>query len=314
MKRFVVNVCVDAPEGVDSGVGVVLSTQPLFIIVPSHLVVQLENDENARVRIDGVQCESCEVVPSSVLSAEHLTLLRARGMKLNHLRQVRLPKKAETLDSGFPIRILGCSANSSFEHFGQILESKTPSTNGSAITDVVIRQGDSGSALMAGQRLAGICQGMIPRNGNVAVALLLKQPVVEELSRIRNRYRRTRRALLGLAGAVLLTALAFTSFSLYERPRVRIIVPTSRTLWVAGKLERIWWETRNINIGPSEMLDMDFSSDGGKTWVSITPASNDWTEPWFIPDVSSTQCLLRMVLRRDRSVLDISPQFTIVRQ
>lgn len=313
-KRFVVHVCIETDTCVDSGVGVVLCKRPLLIAVPSHLVVQLEDDKAARVRVDGIQRGRYDIVPSSVLSAEHLALLRVSGAEADHLQPAPLPRKAVPLCNGSPIRIIGRGVRSLFEHLGQVVGHGPDSPNSSVITDVVVQPGCSGSALIAGRHLVGICQGMIPRNGNVAVALPLTQPMLTELGTIRRRLGRVRRVLLGLACAVVMGTLGITALSCYEQPRLRVIVPTNRTVWVAGKMERIWWETRNIGNDPSAMLDIHFSSDGGRTWMHIAPASNDWSEPWFVPDISSTQCMLRLVLRSNRSVQGTSPQFTVVKQ
>ncbi|MEW5827209.1 MAG: hypothetical protein AB1778_10310 [Candidatus Bipolaricaulota bacterium] len=311
-KRFVVHVCVKTATCVDSGVGVVLCTRPLFIAVPSHLVVQLEDDRSAGVLIDGELCELWEILPSSVLSAEHLTVLRVLGLRGGRLNAVRLPRRPVPLPHGSQIRILGCGVRSLFEHLGHVAGRGPDSPNPPVVTDVAVQPGCSGSALLAGRRLVGICQGMIPWNGNVAVAFPLTGPMLTELTGIQRRCGRVRRALLGVAAVAALGVLGLVAFSCHELPRIRVLVPTQRTVWIAGNRERIWWETRNVSTDPSVLLDIHFSSDGGRNWTPIAPASNDGSEPWSVPVVSSTQCLLRFVLRSDRSVQGVSSQFTIV--
>ncbi len=58
---------------------------------------------------------------------------------------------------------------------------------------------------------------------------------------------------------------------------------------------------------------LDYSTDGGTTWVNITTStSNDGTQNWTVPSVTSTQCRVKVSQTSNLSLFDISDaNFTI---
>ena len=197
----------------DAGVGIVISRRPLLLLVPDHLLVLLEEGVGVdAVLVDGEECIGVRRLHAPALAKDHLALLQVTGKRLKGLAPVRLPRSQVALNTGRPIRIVGPKSASSPGTIDEIL---VRGEQASIVTDVDVSPGDSGSALMAGDELIGICQGRTRTGeGSRAVAVPLGQAALRNLRRLRNRRRvgmLTVLASLLLAAALALAAVAVRS-------------------------------------------------------------------------------------------------------
>ncbi|MEW5827211.1 MAG: hypothetical protein AB1778_10320 [Candidatus Bipolaricaulota bacterium] len=94
---------------------------------------------------------------------------------------------------------------------------------------------------------------------------------------------------------------------------ITITVPAAGTVWPAGSTRRYHWETTDsIAWGRSEFFTVEYSVDGGQTWIAFAGVSNDYSDPWDIPEeIDSDNCLLRMTSRNYPAVSSTSALFAI---
>ncbi|MFC2095521.1 hypothetical protein ACFLSW_03680 [Candidatus Bipolaricaulota bacterium] len=113
--------------------------------------------------------------------------------------------------------------------------------------------------------------------------------------------------ILDVSEAFTIDALQGTS-----PPREIILtVPNASTIWMPGALVTAQWNSMGID--RQEKMKAEYSVDGGETWVLIgTSIGNDGTlTDWAVPDVESTQCLLRISSGTTPDVFDVSDRFSI---
>ena len=90
--------------------------------------------------------------------------------------------------------------------------------------------------------------------------------------------------------------------------QIRIISPTSIKEWIIGRKYFILWQYT----GNFANAVIDYSYDGGATWVSIvSPTANDGEYEWTVPNTPSTQSLIRIRNYENANVVAISDTFTI---
>ncbi|MEO0277200.1 MAG: hypothetical protein ABIL75_03275 [candidate division WOR-3 bacterium] len=100
------------------------------------------------------------------------------------------------------------------------------------------------------------------------------------------------------------------SFSIHLQ-KIRIVSPDSTKRWVVGKKYFILWNT----YGSFANAVIDYSYDGGATWVNIvSPTQNDGEYEWTIPNTPSNNCLVRIRNYENPNVVDISDTFQIIPQ
>jgi len=74
-------------------------------------------------------------------------------------------------------------------------------------------------------------------------------------------------------------------------PMITVTSPNGGENWQGGANHTITW-TSSGTVGN---VKIDFSSDNGSTWSTIiTSTANDGTYTWTVPNVSSSQCLVRI--------------------
>jgi hypothetical protein len=72
---------------------------------------------------------------------------------------------------------------------------------------------------------------------------------------------------------------------------ITVTSPNGGEVWVAGSTQNITWYSSG-NVGNVKIL---YSTDGGYNWITIiTSTSNDGTYAWTLPNVSSSNCLIRI--------------------
>jgi len=97
------------------------------------------------------------------------------------------------------------------------------------------------------------------------------------------------------------------SFSIVLQEIV-IVSPTSIKEWIVGRKYYILWHWTGAFVNAV----IDYSYDGGMTWVNIvSPTPNDGEYEWVIPNAPSTQCLIRIRNYENLNVEAISDTFTI---
>ncbi len=97
-------------------------------------------------------------------------------------------------------------------------------------------------------------------------------------------------------------------------PVVVITGPTSGDVFEVGAFRNITWNTVP---GDGEIIgvDLDYSIDGGDTWINIVEGTDDTgTYPWLVPDDVTTSARIRISVHDDNglSAIDVSDQFSIL--
>jgi hypothetical protein len=79
--------------------------------------------------------------------------------------------------------------------------------------------------------------------------------------------------------------------------------PNGSESWEAGSVQNLAWSSA----GTSGSVNIDYSIDNGVTWSNIfTSTSDDGIEPWMVPNLPTTQALLRVSDSDGNGPLDIS--------
>ncbi|PKP00919.1 MAG: hypothetical protein CVU11_16775, partial [Bacteroidetes bacterium HGW-Bacteroidetes-6] len=93
-------------------------------------------------------------------------------------------------------------------------------------------------------------------------------------------------------------------------PVITVTYPNSATTLYYTKTATITWTTQYLT---SSFVTIDYTYDGGLTWVSIANATeNDGSYSWIIPDTPSALCKVRVSEYQNPAVFDMSDvNFTI---
>jgi len=214
-----VRLMLQTEEYEDAGVGIVISRRPFILLVPDHVLTLMEQGVDT-ILVDDREFTNARRLLAPALAKDHLALLQLGGRDLKHVAPVRLPRSPVDLSIGRPIRVISAGSTS---RFGTVAEIQMHGEQWSVVTDVDVRPGESGSALMVGNELAGVCQGRVTTDqGGRAVAVPLSCDALRELRRVRNR--RRVRTLTVLTSLLLIAALGFGA----------IAVRSSTTFALAG--------------------------------------------------------------------------------
>jgi len=76
---------------------------------------------------------------------------------------------------------------------------------------------------------------------------------------------------------------------------LQLLSPHGGELWFAGDMQNILWNSRNV-----DSVEIEYSTNNGVSWsteVSAAPSTGSYD--WILPDLYSTQCLLRIICRSD---------------
>ncbi len=89
---------------------------------------------------------------------------------------------------------------------------------------------------------------------------------------------------------------------------IRVTSPLNGDVWYAGRKYWITWDWT----GDFSYARIDYSTDGGATWNQITDnTSNDGNYEWQVPNVSSTNCRIRVSNAQNTNANGISGTFEI---
>lgn len=94
-----------------------------------------------------------------------------------------------------------------------------------------------------------------------------------------------------------------------EEPALAFVLDTDDLILNPGESFQIVWEQ---NTGALDPLFIEFSSDGGMTWASISePLVGQTAWGWEVPDVQSEECLLRIRSETNPLINGVSGSFSI---
>ncbi|MCW3083969.1 MAG: hypothetical protein JWP12_1335 [Bacteroidetes bacterium] len=100
-------------------------------------------------------------------------------------------------------------------------------------------------------------------------------------------------------------------FSIIQNTAIIVNTPNGGEIWqVGGPTQNITWAA----VGTSTNLTIQYSTDNGATWNTITTTANaaSGTYPWTIPNTPSTQCLVKIFDASNTCKFDVSnATFTI---
>jgi len=209
-----VAVSIRSQEIEDRGVGIVVVRNPMTLLVPLHLVVALEDDPTAHVMIDGIAYEKVSLRSSPELERDELALIRVGGKRKGWIGSIRIPRHEVRLRPGQPIAIGAAPTSENPVRTGTIVEVRERTLGTTVVTDVEVKPGDSGSAVLVNRELVAVCQGMLPQEtGGVAIAMPLSTSTLGHLWSLRRRsfLHRGLPAIASLAIALGLTLLGVLS-------------------------------------------------------------------------------------------------------
>jgi len=215
----IVSIAVDGDGFQDRGAGIVISRRPFRILVPTHVIDSLLDQEERTITLNGIRISGIKVVASSALTADHLSILKLPQTARRSIESIALPRKSIPLRAGQSVHILRSTGLD--EAHGEILDVQDQGEGTSVMTNIPVKPGDSGSPMLINGCLAGVCQGMAQQEGiGVAVAVPLSDDGLKELRRFRRQWR------LGFAGSVgallLALLLSFGAFAIYSSSSFRI--------------------------------------------------------------------------------------------
>jgi hypothetical protein len=101
------------------------------------------------------------------------------------------------------------------------------------------------------------------------------------------------------------------SFSTFRKPVVTVTAPNGGQTFTTGSIQTITWTSSGL----SGTIDLDYSADGGVTWVSISKGEiNDGTYSWKTPMTPSDYYFVRVTDSKNIAVSDKSnSSFKIVK-
>lgn len=107
------------------------------------------------------------------------------------------------------------------------------------------------------------------------------------------------------------TNIALDSVFLVKKndPVIRIVSPAAKDRWIAGNEYKITW----INSGTLKSVKIQYSTDNGKTWKTITTAATNQKSFWWkVPSEAFGNSCKILVSSTDGKIADTSDSFKIV--
>ncbi len=213
-RTSVVEIEVAGNGFVDCGVGIVIARRPLTLLAPTHVVALLESDMPAEIRINGAPLDLPEVLPTAGLNADHLVLLRFATKKQLPFRPIDLPRRPKIVVEGSSAWVCIPTDGSERTRDGRAVHVEREEGGTSILTDIRIKQGESGSPLFVNGALAGVVQGYRGgerEEGGEAVALPLTSrhlgELIHERQALRMRRLLKRTAIVSACAAILVLAV-----------------------------------------------------------------------------------------------------------
>ena len=274
----IARVTVQAADCQDSGMGVVVALRPLALLVPSHLIELVEQDEALTILVNGIPHQGAKILPTVALQRDHLSILQFHQNRLRDLKSAHLPKHTVQLITGQSVSLQRLEPESTVK--GRIVDVQERGDGSSVVTDIEVASGDSGSPLLVSGKLAAVCQGMIQHDDTgTAVAVPLSHDSLSELRKLRFRYRIS--LLSVLAAALLAVAVLFGVFGVYSSNTfalASIEVPEEGSMILARNAHALTLRpTWSRSFDTQVLHSLAFSSDagGGANHVAVGTAYAD---------------------------------------
>ena len=98
--------------------------------------------------------------------------------------------------------------------------------------------------------------------------------------------------------------LLLTAVSIVNAGTITITSPNGGEVWAGCTSKNITWTSSGV----SNNYSIDYSTDGGSTWVSVTSALyiSSGTYAWTVPNINSTSCKLRVTDSSNPTYTDMS--------
>ena len=94
-------------------------------------------------------------------------------------------------------------------------------------------------------------------------------------------------------------------------PTPVVTAPNGGETWYAGEVRNITWTPATFF---SSTVNLEYSLDGGSTWVSIaTGQTNNGTYAWTLPNVNSASALIRVINSTNTAYYDVSDALLTLR-
>ncbi|MEO0237385.1 MAG: hypothetical protein ABIN35_04045 [candidate division WOR-3 bacterium] len=88
---------------------------------------------------------------------------------------------------------------------------------------------------------------------------------------------------------------------------INVMSPLSSSEWITGRKYYITWNYT----GSFSNVDLEYSTNGGSTWQTIATTTNSKYYLWTLPNISSSNSLVRVKNSSNTSVFGVSPIFTM---
>jgi len=99
-------------------------------------------------------------------------------------------------------------------------------------------------------------------------------------------------------------------FNTTPAPSLKVNEPNGGEKWYVGSQQEVWWSPQSFS-GP---VKIEYSTNGGSNWKTITSSTTDQTFPWTIPDEPSSNCFVRISDAADGNPSDVSDaKFSILK-
>lgn len=266
-RASAVRVLVRSSDSEDRGVGIVVVRRPFTLLVPTHLIVLVEDGKAASVVVGETELTTARIVPAPALERDHLSLLRFGRGGPRRLPNARLPRRAVRWSAGQPIAWEGPEDAPPRRRAGRVVDVRERHDGTSIVTDIQVAPGESGGAVLVSGRLAGVCQGMTGSGRSTsAVAVPLSDDGLSELRRIRQRIRIRARA--AASATLLVLVLVVGGFALHSRQSFVLAsaeVPEDGSRLVAYNAQRLtlWTSWHRSFETPIRRYDLIAESEGG---------------------------------------------------
>ncbi|MFN4234777.1 MAG: YCF48-related protein [Bacteroidia bacterium] len=94
-----------------------------------------------------------------------------------------------------------------------------------------------------------------------------------------------------------------------NNPSITVTTPNGGQTWTGGTYQYIYWTSSGV----SNYVKIEYSANNGNTWNTVTNYTNNTgSYNWYVPNISSNQCLIRISDYYNGSIFDVSNNtFTI---
>ena len=240
----VISLGIVSSEFDETGAAIVLSVNPLRLLVPSHLVLAIEDGSADGVTLDGSTFRDVTLLCSPILEQHELAVLQIDQTSPSHLRPIRLGSGCADAYPGQIGVLVTHHSVSAHCQSGPVLSVRSDGRACMAVLDVDVRPGDSGSAVLIDGVLAGVVQGRrLDESGTKAIAVLLSETLGSELRKLAE----ARRPRLTKATAIPLVVALYLCLASAPLPNHSALFSSEAVLPPTGQDSGA--QTRHFNVG-----------------------------------------------------------------